>query len=67
MPSTLRFAGIERRLPDGNPPSGVASGYVCFDVMALLLAPRVLAGLTRGRTEVRATNTAAPLPAASPK
>jgi hypothetical protein len=31
-------------IPDGNPPSGVASGYVWFDVMALLLAPR-LAGL----------------------
>ena len=30
-------------LPDGNPPSGVASGYVWFDVMALLVAPRVLA------------------------
>lgn len=30
-------------VPDGNPPSGVASGYVWFDVMALLLAPRVLA------------------------
>jgi hypothetical protein len=26
-------------VPDGNPPSGVASGYVWFDVMALLLAP----------------------------
>ena len=23
-------------IPDGNPPSGVASGYVWFDVMALL-------------------------------
>ena len=33
-------------VPDGNPPSGVASGYVWFDVMALLLAPRLLA-LTR--------------------
>src|SRR3954452_10483001 len=30
-------------IPDGNPPSGVASGYVWFDVMALLLAPRVAA------------------------
>ena len=30
-------------VPDGNPPSGVASGYVWFDVMALLLAPRLLA------------------------
>jgi hypothetical protein len=29
-------------IPNGNPPSGVASGYVWFDVMALLLAPRVL-------------------------
>ncbi|HLY87301.1 MAG TPA: hypothetical protein VKO84_12455 [Gaiellaceae bacterium] len=27
------------RIPDGNPPSGVASGYVWFDVMALLVAP----------------------------
>jgi hypothetical protein len=33
-------------IPDGNPPSGVASGYVWFDVMALLLAPRLL-GLIR--------------------
>ena len=29
-------------IPNGNPPSGVASGYVWFDVMALALAPRVL-------------------------
>lgn len=28
-------------IPNGNPPSGVASGYVWFDVMALLLAPRL--------------------------
>jgi hypothetical protein len=34
-------------IPDGNPPSGVASGYVWFDVMALLLAPRLLAPLRR--------------------
>jgi hypothetical protein len=34
-------------IPDGNPPSGVASGYVWFDVMALLLAPRLLAILRR--------------------
>src|SRR5207248_739267 len=26
-------------IPDGNPPSGAASGYVCFDVAALLVAP----------------------------
>jgi hypothetical protein len=29
-------------IPDGNPPSGVASGYVWFDVMALLIAPVLL-------------------------
>ena len=33
-------------IADGNPPSGVASGYVWFDVMALLVAP-YLVGLTR--------------------
>jgi hypothetical protein len=37
-------------IPDGNPPSGVASGYVWFDVMALLLAPRLLTLLPRVRT-----------------
>jgi hypothetical protein len=34
-------------IPDGNPPSGVASGYVWFDVMALLFGPRLLAALGR--------------------
>ena len=29
-------------IPDGNPPSGVASGYVWFDVMALATAPLLL-------------------------
>jgi hypothetical protein len=29
-------------IPDGNPPSGVASGYVWFDVMALLVAPFIV-------------------------
>ncbi|MBA2474531.1 MAG: hypothetical protein H0V40_01040 [Actinobacteria bacterium] len=29
-------------VPNGNPPSGVASGYVWFDVVALALAPRLL-------------------------
>jgi hypothetical protein len=29
-------------IPDGNPPSGVASGYVWFDVMAMLVAPYLL-------------------------
>lgn len=39
-------------VPDGNPPSGVASGYVWFDVMALLTAPAVL-GLIRRRRAFR--------------
>jgi hypothetical protein len=37
------------RIPDGNPPSGVASGYVWFDVMALLLGPRLLRVASRRR------------------
>jgi hypothetical protein len=40
-------------IPDGNPPSGVASGYVWFDVMAMVLAPKllqVLAGRPARRT-----------------
>jgi len=35
-------------ISDGNPPSGVASGYVWFDIMALLVAPYV-ASLVRRR------------------
>ena len=34
-------------IPDGNPPSGVASGYVWFDVMALLVAPMIYRRLAR--------------------
>jgi hypothetical protein len=40
-------------IPDGNPPSGVASGYVWFDVMALLLAPRLLRLAARRRRPER--------------
>jgi hypothetical protein len=36
-------------VPNGNPPSGVASGYVWFDVVALALAPRLLALAGRAR------------------
>jgi hypothetical protein len=39
-------------IPDGNPPSGVASGYVWFDVMALLLVPRLPAAWRRLRVLV---------------
>jgi hypothetical protein len=34
-------------IPDGNPPSGVASGYVWFDVMALLVAPYIVTVFSR--------------------
>jgi hypothetical protein len=44
-------------IPDGNPPSGVASGYVWFDVMAVLLATRLVT-LIRGRSRRVATATA---------
>jgi hypothetical protein len=40
--ATLPGLGI----PDGNPPSGVASGYVWFDVMAMLVAPMLVKLLT---------------------
>jgi hypothetical protein len=37
-------------ISDGNPPSGVAAGYVWFDVMALLVAPMISGRLWRLRT-----------------
>jgi hypothetical protein len=37
-------------IPDGNPPSGVASGYVWFDVMAVLVAPVLVPVASRLRT-----------------
>ena len=46
-------------IPNGNPPSGVASGYVWFDVLALALAPRLLGLVRRVR---RKTATPPPLP-----
>jgi hypothetical protein len=42
---TLPGLGIS----DGNPPSGVASGYVWFDVMAMLTAPLALALFRRSK------------------
>jgi len=42
-------------IPDGNPPSGVASGYVWFDVMAFLVAPAMLALAIRARGVVLRT------------
>jgi hypothetical protein len=40
-------------IPDGNPPSGVASGYVLFDVIALALAPVLLRLVRRGSDPAR--------------
>jgi hypothetical protein len=45
-------------LPDGNPPSGAASGYVWFDVMALIAAPSILAAGTALRAGTLARRTA---------
>ncbi len=44
-------------IADGNPPSGVASGYVWFDVMALLVAPWLLyvAGTLKPKTAARSS------------
>jgi hypothetical protein len=48
-------------IPDGNPPSGVASGYVWFDVMALLIAPLLVPLVSRrGRRTPREDGTPRP-------
>jgi hypothetical protein len=48
-------------IPDGNPPSGVASGYVWFDVMALLIAPLLVPLVSRrGRRTPREDATPRP-------
>ena len=46
-------------IPDGNPPSGVASGYVWFDVMSLLVAPYALGALGAARRRLGRTSAAA--------
>jgi hypothetical protein len=52
-------------IPDGNPPSGVASGYVFFDVVALALAPSLLAQVRRARRSRAAPSRPLPDPARS--
>lgn len=42
-------------IPDGNPPSGAASGYVLFDIAALYLAPVVLRWAVAVRNRTRPT------------
>jgi hypothetical protein len=52
-------------IPDGNPPSGVASGYVWFDVMAMVAAPialRACLSFSRSRSAARSE----PLPVTAP-
>lgn len=41
-------------VPDGNPPSGAASGYVFFDIAALALAPWLLLAWARVTGRLRA-------------
>ena len=59
---TWRWAEVApgTSITQGNPPSGIASGYVFFDVAALALAPLALTLIRRGRRS--RTATAAPLP-----
>jgi hypothetical protein len=55
-------------IPDGNPPSGVASGYVWFDVMAMLCAPLLLhvgRAATRARREAPQPETGSAVPVAA--
>ena len=42
-------------VPDGNPPSGAASGYVFFDIAALALAPGLLLAWARVTGRLRGT------------
>ena len=48
--ATIPGTGVSQ----GNPPSGVASGYVWFDIVALALAPFVIRGGARIRSGWRA-------------
>jgi hypothetical protein len=53
-------------IPDGNPPSGVASGYVWFDVMALLTAPVALSLVRRRRASRTRREAERPLRSTTP-
>jgi hypothetical protein len=53
-------------IPDGNPPSGVASGYVWFDVMALLTAPLALNLVRRRRASRTRSEADRPLSSTTP-
>jgi hypothetical protein len=47
-------------VPDGNPPSGAASGYVLFDIAALYLAPLLIAGSAAVGARLRRPRLTAP-------
>jgi hypothetical protein len=53
-------------IPDGNPPSGVASGYVWFDVMALLTAPLALKVVRKRRASRTRSEADRPLSSTTP-
>jgi hypothetical protein len=53
-------------IPSGNPPSGVAAGYVWFDVMALLTAPVALSLMKRRRASRTPRAGEPPLPSTNP-
>jgi hypothetical protein len=53
-------------IADGNPPSGVASGYVWFDVMALLTAPIVLTLIRKRRSAASRPDAERPLSSTTP-
>jgi hypothetical protein len=44
-------------VPQGNPPSGVAAGYVWFDIVALAVAPRLLAYASSAAARSRRSST----------
>ncbi|HEX4519000.1 MAG TPA: hypothetical protein VH063_05400 [Gaiellaceae bacterium] len=52
-------------IPDGNPPSGVAAGYVWFDVMAMLAAPYVVWAVSDARRRLAGAPTESPTAAAT--
>ncbi|HKX18666.1 MAG TPA: hypothetical protein VJT33_11705 [bacterium] len=49
-PGVRRWAGVLPgvAIPGGNPPSGAASGYVLFDILAMVLAPLAAVGRPSG-------------------
>ena len=53
-------------VPDGNPPSGAASGYVFFDIAALALAPGLLDLWRRAPRSVAVSALARPGASAAP-